>query len=25
VRGIGYRFLPQVPGDSSGEREEKPK
>jgi DNA-binding response OmpR family regulator len=25
VRGIGYRFLPRVPADSSGEREEKPK
>ncbi len=25
VRGIGYRFLPRSPGDSSGEREEKPK
>jgi DNA-binding response OmpR family regulator len=25
VRGIGYRFLPRVPGDSPGEREEKPK
>jgi DNA-binding response OmpR family regulator len=25
VRGIGYRFLPRVPGDSSDEGEEKPK
>ena len=25
VRGIGYRFLPRSPGDSSGEGEEKPK
>jgi hypothetical protein len=25
VRGIGYRFLPGVPADSSELREEKPK
>jgi DNA-binding response OmpR family regulator len=25
VRGIGYRFLPRVPGDPYDEREEKPK
>jgi DNA-binding response OmpR family regulator len=25
VRGIGYRFLPRVPAESSGEREETPK
>jgi DNA-binding response OmpR family regulator len=25
VRGIGYRFLPRVPADSSGEHEETPK
>ena len=25
VRGVGYRFLPRMPGDSSDEREEKPK